>query len=113
MPAWTTKVRAGSKVKRARHDDLEQALADVEDRGRELERSAGRRTVTSPFGRDYEPVQQVIGRIELSGPGRVRAGVDVRGDGSAETWTGRLRREVVEQRPGESAYDALRRAVTG
>ena len=105
------KVRAGSKVERARHDDLKSALAAIEERGRELERSAGGRTVTSPLGRDYEPVQQVIGRIELSGPGRLRAGVDIRGDGSSECWTGRLRRELVEQRGGESAYDALRRAA--
>ncbi len=61
--------------------------------------------------RRLEPVQQVVGRIELSGPGRLRAGVDVRGDGSSEAFTGRIRRRVVGQRRRESAYDALRRAV--
>ena len=112
MNAWTVKVRAGSKVQRARHEDLKAALRAIEERGREIERSATGKTISSPLGRDYEPVQQVIGRIELAGPGRVRAGVDVRGDGSSECWTGRLRREVVEQKRGESAYDALRRTAT-
>jgi hypothetical protein len=111
MSSWTIKVRAGSKVQRARHDDLKAALRAIEERGRELEQSATGKTVSSPLGRDYEPVQQVIGRIELSGPGRLRVGVDVRGDGSSECWTGRLRREVVEQKRGESAYDALRRTT--
>jgi hypothetical protein len=37
--------------------------------------------------------------------------VDVRGDGSIEAYIGRVKREVVRQRKGESAYKALRRAL--
>ena len=83
----------------------------LERRGRELELGADARVVGGTLMRRIEPVQQVVGRIEVRGPG-VRAGVDVRGDGSAEAFTGRVRRRVVEQRPGESAYDALRRELS-
>src|ERR1700754_2244117 len=36
------------------------------------------------LGRTYEPAQQVAVRGELRGPGGLRAGIDVRGDGEAE-----------------------------
>ena len=110
MSGWTVRVRAGSKVERTRHDELKEALKEIERRGHELEASADAKP-RSPLGRTYEPVQQVVARIELAGPGRLRAGVDVRGDGSAEAFTGRLRRQVIEQRRGESPYDALRRRL--
>jgi hypothetical protein len=110
---WALKVRVGPKVERQRYGDLGAALEAVEARGRELENEASARTVDLKVIRKFEPVQQVTARIELAGPGRVRAGVDVRGDGSSEGWTGRVRRRLIEQRTGESAYDALRRALQG
>jgi hypothetical protein len=110
VSGWTVRVRAGSKVERTRHGDPTSALREIERRGHELEASADAKP-RSPLGRTFEPVQQVVARIELSGPNRLRAGVDVRGDGSAEAFTGRLRRAVIEQRRNESPYDALRRVV--
>jgi hypothetical protein len=111
MAAYRLKVRSGPKVERSKHDDLDRALDALERRAEELRRTAPRAVVDLKVGRRFEPVQQVAARLELSGPGRLRAGVDVRGDGSMESWTGRLRRELIEQRRGESALDALRRVA--
>jgi hypothetical protein len=107
----TVTVRRGPRVERERAGSLRDALELVERRGRELERGAHAPTRSVPLGRSFEPVQQVVARIEVAAPGTRRGGIDVRGDGSAEAYTGWLRRRVVEQRPGESPYDALRRAL--
>jgi len=108
---YTVTVRAGGRVRKQRAADLEQALHQLERAGRELADGAVAKPVGGTLIRRLEPVQQVLARIELAGPDRLRAGIDVRGDGSSEAFTGRVRRRLVEQRSGESAYDALRRTL--
>jgi hypothetical protein len=109
--AYKVTVRSRAKVRKHRHDQLDDALTAVERIAGELAADAH----SSPEGgfliRKIDPVQQVIGRIELAGPARLRAGVDVRGDGSSEAFTGRVRRTLVEQRDGETAFAALRRVL--
>jgi hypothetical protein len=106
---WRVLVRNGPRVEKYRADALEEALDLVEREGRVLGAGPGRGTVELRT-RSFSPQQQVAGRVELSGPG-VRAGIDVRGTGEAEAWTGRVRRQVVEQLDRESPYDALRRVL--
>jgi hypothetical protein len=108
---YTLTVRAGARVRKQQHPDLDHALAALEQEGRVLERDADGRPEGGTLIRRLEPVQIVVGRLELAGPGKLRAGVDVRGDGSSEAFTGRFRRQVVEQRGDESPYDALRREL--
>ncbi len=109
---YTLTIRKGAKVTRERYDDLGAALGAIERLGTEIERTADSRPRGGMIMRRIEPVQQVVARLELSGSGRVRAGVDVRGDGSSEAFTGRMRRRLIEQRGRETAYEALRRAIT-
>lgn len=112
MADYTVTVRNGPKVTRERFDSLAGALDAIEREGRDLERGADASAVGGRLMRRLEPVQQVVARLELKGARGLRAGVDVRGDGSSEAFTGRLRRRLVEQRRRESAYDALRRALS-
>jgi hypothetical protein len=111
VASYTVTIRSGAKVRKRRHEHLDDALADVERVAGELADGASARPAGGFLIRRLDPVQQVIGRIELAGPGRLRAGVDVRGDGSSEAFTGRLRRTLVEQRARETAFDALRRVL--
>ena len=101
--------RRGPRVERLPAGTLEEALALLEARCRAAAAGPGRATVDLHVRR-FEPVQQVAARAELRGA-RVRAGIDVRGDGSAEAWTGRVRRTPVAQEAGEDAYAALRRVL--
>jgi hypothetical protein len=109
---YTVTVRSNAKVRKESHRQLKEALAAMERIGTELAEGVAERPVGGTLIRRLEPVQQVVGRIEVAGPQRLRAGLDVRGDGSSEAYTGRLRRRLIEQRRGESAYDALRRALS-
>jgi hypothetical protein len=112
MPRWTLTARVSGKVEHERFEDLAAALAALERRGHELQGRADAEAVGGALMRRFEAHQQVSARLELHGPS-VRAGVDVRGDGSSVPFTGRLRRREIEREDGESAYDALRRVVAG
>ena len=103
-------IRSGPRVERLDAASLDAALDLIEERARALARGS-RRAPVDVRVRTFEPVQQVAHRLQLRGDGAVRAGIDVRGDGSVEAWTGRLRRRVVAQERGESAYAALRRTL--
>jgi hypothetical protein len=109
---YSVTIRAGAEVRKEHCATLDDALKAIEREGWELEWGADGRPEGGTLIRRLEPVQIVVARLELSGPGRLRAGVDVRGDGSSEAFTGRLRRKVVAQQGDETAYDALRRRLT-
>jgi len=111
---WRLLVRTGPRVERARFDTLAAALDALEDHVAQLSLQPRTDTIDVKT-RSFSPAQQVVARTELSGPERllprVRAGIDVRGDGSTEAWTGRASRKVVEQEPAETAATALRRVL--
>jgi type II secretory pathway component PulJ len=104
-------VRRRGRTERKRYASLPQALTALEARLDELG-PRERRDTERALARELEPVQQVAVRGEIAGPG-MRGGVDVRGDGSLEAYTGRWRRTLIAPEPGETAYDALRRALDG
>ena len=110
---YAVTVRTRGKVKRFRFGSLGDALSVLRTSAAELEHDRHTSRVGGSLLRRFDPVAQVVGRVELSGPGRLRAGVDVRGDGSSEAFRGRIRRRLIEQRRDESACDALAREVGG
>jgi hypothetical protein len=109
MGAYTLTVRRRGATTRERFASLPEALAALEARLDELT-PGERRGRERALSREIAAVEQVALRGEVAGPG-VRGGVDVRGDGSAEAFTGRWRRVLAEREAGETAYDALRRAL--
>jgi hypothetical protein len=113
---YTVTIRVGPKVSRHRVPSLDDAIDVLELELRALGNSA-RRAPARAFKREIAPVAQVSARGELSGPGRlrpgVRAGVDVRGDGSFEAYRGKVSREVIAPEHRETAFDALRRVLAG
>jgi hypothetical protein len=104
-------VRAGGRVERERFESLEDALTELEVRARDLQRDTRAKPIDTKILGRYEPAQQVAARLELAGPRGVRAGVDVRGDGTAAAYRGWVRRQAIEESGTESPYDALRRAL--
>ncbi len=112
---WRVTIRSGPQVEHQRYPDLDAALAALTERGEQLASETSLAPVNVKIRR-YEPAEQVAARIELAGPERlfprVRAGVDIHGDGSSEAYLGRVSREPVQQRKSETAFDALARALS-
>ena len=94
-------------MRKERFDSLEDVLGALE----RAITGIGPEPARSVLGREFDPVRQVAGRFELRGPDGVRGGIDVRGDGSAEAYRGWIRKEVIERQAGETAIEALRRAL--
>jgi hypothetical protein len=109
VSAWRITVRTGPKVERVRAGSLDEALDAVELHSRAAANTE-RRAAIELRVRRYEAADQVAVRVELRGPGVV-AGVDVRGDGGVQGWTGRLRRRPLALEDGETVYEALRRTL--
>lgn len=107
MAGYRVTIRRGPKVRHSEHPTLGEALDALDTALAQIDE---RRDPVHWIGRDIDPVKQVVARAEVAGKG-VRGGIDVRGDGSAEAFTGRLRRSLVPQLDGESASAALRRAL--
>jgi hypothetical protein len=107
--SWQVVVRSGPRVQKERAGSLAEALELLETEARVAVNTARRPEIDVRFRR-FTPSEQVAVRAELRGPGP-RAGFDVRGDGSVEAWTGRIRRRVVEPEGDETVYEALRRAL--
>lgn len=103
-------MRAGSQVRHERFATLDAAVGALRVELDSLTPEAAREEVRF-LARRIEPVDQVAARLEIAGPRGLRGGVDLRGDGSAEAYTGRVRRSVVQRGRGESAADALLRVL--
>lgn len=107
---WTLTVRDGPRVQHSEHESLAAAVDALTAALKALEPGAEREELRF-FSRRIEPSQQVVARLELSGPRGRHGGVDLRGDGSEEAFSGRWRRRVIERRRGESAAHALSREL--
>jgi hypothetical protein len=109
---WRLVVRHGPRVQHEKFDDLDSAIAAMEERTRAIRREGPLREVSAI--RDYGPGQRVHARLELStgGPFRGReAGLDVMGDGALVPYVGVVRKRPLEPGDGESAFDAVRAAL--
>jgi len=107
-------VRAGGRVEHQHFEDLERALGALGSRMSELANLTTEHPARTRL-RKYAPEDQVVARVELSGPQRrladVHAGIDVRGDGSTEAYVGQVRRRALDVGPDEDVVAALRREV--
>jgi hypothetical protein len=106
-------VRHGSSVAKERFDDLDLAIATMEERVREIRREGSPGAINAL--RDYEAGQRVQARLELSTGGFLRGrdvGIDVMGDGKLVPYAGVVRKRELERRGDETAFDAVREELS-
>ena len=108
MSRWKVTVRTGPRVERVTAATAAEALDELLTRTRVAAANARRGTIDLRYRR-FEPSEQVVARAELRGPGGLRAGLDVRGDGDVQAWTGRVRRRPLD---GDDPYEAVRSRVS-
>ncbi len=111
-PKWKLTVRHGSEVEHAGFDDLDEAVAAMRARALEIRAEGPVKAVSSL--RDFEPGDQVLARLQLTGRGLLRkpvAGVDVRGDGTFMPYRGGVGREELDPTHHETPFDLVRETL--
>ena len=105
-------VRRGPHVAKEKFEDLDEAVAVMERRVKDI-RSEGPLQAAKMF-REYDPSAQVAGRVEISTGGFLRsgvsAGIDVMGDGTLVAFQGGMHRSELD--PGQRGpFEAVRMAL--
>jgi hypothetical protein len=106
-------IRHGSKVRKKRFDDLGPAIEAMERCVHEIRQGGPLKEINAL--RDYEPRQRVHARLELSTGWLIRSrevGIDVMGDGALIAYVGVVRKRVLDQPEGATAFDAVREALS-
>jgi hypothetical protein len=101
-------------VGRDKFASLDEAIEEVRRRVAEIQRED--RLPPVSMLREFSPSQQVQARIEISGPGLIRApegGIDVMGDGKAIAYTGAIRKRTLDADSLERAFELLRAELAG
>ncbi|HET9593222.1 MAG TPA: hypothetical protein VFP17_09930 [Solirubrobacterales bacterium] len=112
MSRWKLTVRHGSDVDHAQFDDLDEAVAAMRERALAIRSEGPARPVRSL--RDFEPDDQVLARLQLSGGRLFRksvAGVDVRGDGAFVPFKGGVVREELDPTDHDTPFDVVRETL--
>ncbi len=111
-PRWKLTVRNGSDVEHANFDDLGEAVAAMRERALAIRAEGPARPIRSL--RRFEPEDQVLARLQLSGRGFLRkptAGVDVRGDGTFMPFAGGVGREELDPTKHDTPFDLVRETL--
>jgi hypothetical protein len=112
LGGWKLTVRDGSDVSHESFEELGAAVAAMRERAMEIRARGPARSVSAL--RDFEPGDQVLARLQLSGRGVLRkpvAGVDVRGDGTFMPFRGGVWREELDPSGHDSPFDLVRETL--